>query len=216
VIAWPLGEPGQKPLSGAVGGFAVRPTTAWVRVGQLLLLRLHQGKEHYRVSSFHSSSALRLLAAACCCAVFVTGGCNQGPALTPVSGTITGADGKPLSVGSVTFIPDKDKGNKAAVSPVGQVDATGKYEMFTNGKKGAPVGAYKVTITANVPGQMGGAPAVKNPGDVKPGESPMPLPDPNATASKVDPKFANADTTTIRIEVVAGAQPGTYDIKLGK
>ena len=72
------------------------------------------------------------------------------PAVVPVTGTVTWADGKPLSNAMVTFIP---VGTTKGIGSDGVTDATGKYELQAprrEGDKGAPPGEYKVTISKRV------------------------------------------------------------------
>lgn len=67
-------------------------------------------------------------------------GCGtDGPAIYPVSGTVT-YNGAPVENAQVTFIPENG-------SPgTGQTDASGKYQISTRGKDGAALGLNKVTI----------------------------------------------------------------------
>ena len=68
--------------------------------------------------------------------VFALAGCTKsGENLAPVAGKVT-VDGKPLKSGTVSFRPDKAKGNNSAHQPNGTVDAEGNYSYMAN--KGAP------------------------------------------------------------------------------
>src|SRR5690348_17264028 len=53
--------------------------------------------------------------------------------LVPVSGKVT-LDNKPLTTGTVTLKPDKEKGNAAKVEPIGKIAEDGTYTIETNGK----------------------------------------------------------------------------------
>ena len=120
-------------------------------------------------------------------------GCG-GLKLVPVSGTVMLGD-QPLHGGGVCFIPDASQGNQARVSCVGRINAQGRYELSTSSVqgsesgRGAPLGWYKVTLLTTLPGS------------------------PEIT---VDRRYLDAETTPLRIEVVANASPGTYDLKLAK
>jgi hypothetical protein len=109
-----------------------------------------------------------------------------------VSGKATVGD-KPLTTGSVTLVPDKDKGNTSTEEPVGLITETGTYEVYTNKQAGAPAGWYKVVVTAQ-----------EMPDNTKP----------MATKSLIDEKYTKAETTDLKIEVKSGAPAGTYDLKL--
>ncbi len=81
----------------------------------------------------------------CCCALLLSplfAGCGgakvpQGPKLVPVEGTVT-MDGKPLAEASVMF---------GTGQGIGETDANGRFELKSiGGKKGCPVGEFKVII----------------------------------------------------------------------
>jgi hypothetical protein len=85
----------------------------------------------------------------CCLGVFLLGvftGCSSGPALTPVSGTVTDADGKPFDGALVRFIP---QGETEGHGGWGRTDADGKYEITAQrlNRKGLRPGNYKVILT---------------------------------------------------------------------
>src|SRR5262249_22805146 len=119
-------------------------------------------------------------------------GCGQEAKLVPVTGHVT-LDGAALSAGSVLFVPDETKGNNSQVSPRGMIDSQGNYELFSDGKKGAPAGWYKVVVSLTSPGI---APPPKGP--------------------TMDFKFQHPERTDLAIEVVPQPQPGAYDLKLTK
>jgi hypothetical protein len=125
-----------------------------------------------------------------------------------VSGRVL-VDGEPLrgQNGAVSFIPDNAKGNTANVTPTGNLDNAGNYTLYyAQGKKGAPLGWYKVQITATKLGpgiqmarkQMKGAPP--------PPPSNLPF----------DVKFTNIKTSGLEVEVVESPAAGAYDLKLTK
>jgi hypothetical protein len=133
------------------------------------------------------------------CAVLLSAaGCggSAGPKLVPVSGVVT-IDGEPFPKANVAFHPDVSKGNKfPQYIPAGAADESGKYELVTTARKGAPEGWYKVVVIA-------------------------PSPPPGAEAPKVGPppfdrKFTELEQTDLSIEVKAGAPPGSYDLDLTK
>ena len=79
----------------------------------------------------------------------VSAGCGpSAPKLYPASGTVT-FEGKPVEGASVLFIPQAGRPSMATT------DASGKFTVTTNGKPGAPLGTYLVTVTK----QSGGAAA---------------------------------------------------------
>ncbi len=119
-------------------------------------------------------------------AILTAAGCSGSQA---VSGKVT-VDGKPLTAGSVRYVPDKDKGNTATVEPVGTINESGTYVLYTNGKAGAPAGHYKVAVVAQD--------KVDN---TKPTE----------IKSLIDPKYNNAENSGLEVEVKSG---GSYDLKV--
>jgi hypothetical protein len=112
---------------------------------------------------------------------------------TPVQGTVT-VNGAPLAKGSVTFHPDSARGNSTPHIPVGTLDAEGRYKLMSATKEGAPLGWYKVTVTAQEPIDP------KNPYA--------------APKHLISPKFSDVSTSGLAIEVVKQAASDAYDIKL--
>jgi hypothetical protein len=121
-------------------------------------------------------------------------GCGQ-KAGVPVVGTVT-VDGKPLTLGTVSFRPDKTQGNTSTQEPSGEIDAQGSYKLYTAGKEGAPLGWYKIAIIASDP--------------IDP-KNPYAL-----TKSHVKAKYNVAETSGLSIQVVDTPAPGAYDLKLPK
>jgi hypothetical protein len=122
-------------------------------------------------------------------------GTGGGEKLTPVVGKVT-VDGKPLTTGAVTFHPDAAKGNSTPHIPVGTLDAQGNYKLMSATKEGAPPGWYKVTVSAQEPIDP------KNPY-----APPKHL---------INPKFSDASTSGLEVEVVANPSAEAYDLKLAK
>jgi hypothetical protein len=141
----------------------------------------------------------RLIASCGFCGIVWAGlsGCGTGGSekLTPVAGKIT-VGGAPLTTGSVTFQPDAAKGNKTLHIPVGTLDAEGNYKLMSATSPGAPLGWYKVTVSAQQPIDP------KNPY-----APPKHL---------ISPKFSDASTSGLAVEVVENAAPGAYDFQVTK
>ena len=106
------------------------------------------------------------------------------------------ADGEPVKAGTVSFRPDKSKGNTTVHEPFGEIDSQGNYKLFTGKKEGAPVGWYRVAVFAGEPVEVGNLS-----GQAK---------------WYANPKYASADTSELAVEVVEGPAPGAYDLKLTK
>jgi hypothetical protein len=119
---------------------------------------------------------------------------DDGPTLIPVVGTVL-VDGTPLPGAGVSFRPDPSQGNTTGYIPTGTADADGRYELITAAKKGAPVGIYKVVVTAPTPPITGG-------------EAPVAGPPP------FDAKYANAEETDLFIEITDEIPAPAYDIEL--
>jgi hypothetical protein len=115
--------------------------------------------------------------------------------LLPVTGKVT-IGGKPVTGGSVSYRPDKSKGNTWTGEAGGQINEQGEYTLVTKGQPGAPAGAYKVVVVAGPP----------------------------ITGDNTKPKasftigaiYQSYETTPLNIEVSDKATPGTYDLKVGR
>ena len=128
--------------------------------------------------------------------VLTANGCGlPGETFLPVSGQVT-VGGTPLKTGTVTFLPDAPKGNTTQHHPVGTINAEGRYELHTVGRKGAPPGWYKVVVHADENQQTG--------------RSAAPLPPRWTTHAR----YTTPGTTPPRVEVVEAG--GQYDLKLTK
>lgn len=139
----------------------------------------------------------RPASAAALVGLLILAGCGGGgEKLIPVEGKVT-VDGQPLTTGTVIFHPDTAKGNATMHEPRGELDQTGTYKIAVGTTTtGAPPGWYKVYVYA----------AVKtNPQDPYSPEKWL-----------VDPKYGDAATSGLAVEVKDGAPSGHYDLKLGK
>jgi len=131
------------------------------------------------------------------------GGCGGGKEqvpLVPVSGVVKNG-GAPMPMGTVEFHPDTGKGNNFKGTPRGMIKSDGTYTLNTDGRDGAPVGWYKVTVSGQGmpdPSKMGG----------EGGKAPTP--------PVVNAMYTKPDTTKFSIEVKDGAPAGTYDLSLSK
>jgi hypothetical protein len=67
----------------------------------------------------------------------------------PVTGKVT-LDGKPLAKGTISFHPDKSKGNTLNSPAVGNIE-NGEFSVAAGKDKGVPAGWYKVEIRSSVP-----------------------------------------------------------------
>jgi hypothetical protein len=118
-------------------------------------------------------------------------GCGDSIGHTvPVKGKVT-VDGKALSKGSVTFWPNKEKGNNSQHEAGGQISEDGSYEVYTKGKAGIPPGHYKVTVVAQTDADNTAPTKVK---------------------LLVPQKYTKAETTPLLIEVVENPASGAYNL----
>ncbi len=124
------------------------------------------------------------------CAVLATlAGCGTGgPELPPrakVHGKVT-LDGKALTSGFVTFVPDRSRGTSGPIG-VGGIDAEGHYELTTDRQSngdGALIGFHRVRIVARAPSQ-----------DAMQSSS--------MTPSLIPPRYENEETSGFAFEVKA-------------
>jgi hypothetical protein len=100
----------------------------------------------------------------------------------------------------ILFVPNPDKGNTGTHEPAGTVNKDGVYNLLTKGKKGAPPGWYKVVLTAH---------------DSQPQHAKTPKMK-SVAKSLLSPKYGQAKTTDLEVEVVENPASGAYDLKLGK
>lgn len=80
-------------------------------------------------------------------------GAENRPRLYPVAGYVLLA-GVPLAGGSVTLRPDSTHGGWE--QPTGSIEADGRYQVYTQGRSGAPAGRYVVVVfsTTSKPGDQ--------------------------------------------------------------
>jgi hypothetical protein len=147
---------------------------------------------------FQRQAGLASFVLAGACMVPGPAGCGDpygvGPTV-PVVGKVT-VGGQPVKAGTISFRPDKSKGNTSVHEPYGEIDAEGNYKLFTGKKAGVPVGWYRVAVFAGEPVEVGNLS-----GQAK---------------WYANPKYASADTSGLTIEVVAKPEAGAYDLKLTK
>ena len=132
-----------------------------------------------------------------CCALMIGCAKDDGLKLYPVSGRVL-LGGKPLTgvaQGGVSFRGHALKGNDTLHQPTGPIDTEGTFALFTAGKKGAPLGWYKVVVAAYA--------NTLAEGPVRP-------------RLLLDPKYYDVKKTDLSIEVVAEPAPGAYDLNVSK
>jgi hypothetical protein len=144
-------------------------------------------------------TALGLLLVWCLGALSV--GCGgtyiDGVKIVPVSGTVLVQD-QPLTgvpQGSVAFHPDAAQGNQSMHLPTGRLNADGTYELLTGNKKGAPLGKYKIVVSA-----------LEN--KLEEG--------PTMPRHILEDKYYAREQTDLTIEVIENPPPGYYDLKVTK
>lgn len=131
--------------------------------------------------------------------VLILAGCDSKPPPTPcfaVNGKITHQK-QPMTTGTVTFTPDAGKGNQSKEVALGFIGSDGTYSLTTNGRDGAPLGWYKVSVDP-----------LGMPKTAPPKDAPAPKP------AAINAKYKKADTSGISIEVTETPKPGAYDIEL--
>ncbi len=118
-------------------------------------------------------------------------GCSSQFTYVPVKGKVVmKKDKKPVTVGSIVFMPDKE--NALRKIPSAKIGPDGTFELTTEGKSGAPIGSYVV--------------CVRGPMRKVNGKEPPPLP--------FSMKYFDANESPLKIEVVASPAPGAYDFEL--
>jgi hypothetical protein len=149
----------------------------------------------------------RLAALLGLCAFLALAGCGKGDLkLVPVEGTVT-VGGKTLTSGVVTYWLEGEAEGSKKVAPIGNIGTDGTYKMTTNGKDGAPVGRYKVTVSTMMP------PGSDVPDATGGGKKPTPPKEANP-AVKIDSRYISPKTTTLKVEVSENPSSGAYDLKL--
>lgn len=115
--------------------------------------------------------------------------------LAPVVGQVSMPD-RTLTTGTVSFRPDAGRGNTSLHHPTGVLDATGRYELYTVGKKGAPPGWYRVLVFAD--------------GNATPTKTAHPAP----PRWIINPRYTSEQSTDLLIEVVEKPEAGRYDLQV--
>ena len=128
----------------------------------------------------------RLVMFFCLGGLFAVAGC--GERRVAVSGKAT-VDGKPLTTSAATILFAPDKDNPLQKIPSAVLDANGMYHVSTGDKEGVPLGWYKVYVAFDVKKSKG-----------------VPVP--------FHPKYLDAATSPLSVQVVANPPPGAYDLKL--
>src|SRR5262245_19257502 len=117
-------------------------------------------------------------------------GCSSGPAMAPVSGTVT-YKGQPLENAIVVFIPVEPDVLPAS----GLTDAKGRYQLLTKVPgDGVRLGKHRVTITARAPDRA------------SKGEIGMPT---EPAALLIPRKYTMPDTSGLVAEVRSGGSTST-------
>jgi len=146
----------------------------------------------------------RLLRLCCLAGLIAVVGCGADRLgkLSPVEGKVT-VNGAALTSGEVRLHPETPPKPGVVAESMAQVGADGSYKVTTNGKPGAPLGKYKVTVTV-----------MQSTGDTDPAKSAA-APAPTKESPKLfNPRFENPGDTPLQIDVVASPSPGHYDLKL--
>jgi hypothetical protein len=128
-----------------------------------------------------------------CFILLLSVGCGGPPAVAtvPVSGKVT-LEGQPVSSGLVSFAAADDKVGAGLCT--GIIGADGEYKISSDGKPGAPLGKYKVTVTPSM----------------------TPPPASGAPPSPFNARYMSSTSTPLVIEVVSNPAAGAYDLKLKK
>jgi hypothetical protein len=129
--------------------------------------------------------------AACAWLILGCGDSSNVGKLVPVVGKVS-VDGTLLKNGSVSFRPDKAKGNNSVHEPAGDIDEQGTYKLYTATREGAPPGWYKVLVNS---AEAGVYPPTK---------------------FYANAKYGDIDRSDLKIEVVEQPAAGAYDLKLKK
>ena len=124
-------------------------------------------------------------------------GCDRGPRLVPVTGTVL-IDGEPVENASVMFTP-QEGGRPAS----GFTDASGNFSLSTyQPGDGATAGTNLVSVTAR---DFTGVPPI----DPATGEVPRGGPEPKWISH---PRYSTPKTSGIKVEVERGMGPVTVEV----
>ena len=161
--------------------------------------RLQQtGRRRYR------KTGCRKLALLCACSapLGLLSGCGAedlvGPTV-PVEGKVT-FNGDAVPTGTVIFLPDAKNGNGAQYESRAPIDASGHYSLKTQGKDGAPPGAYLVGVASWKPPPERSDPNFNG------------FPPPNIPL--VPLKYNNPASSGLTAEARENAPAGEYDLEL--
>jgi hypothetical protein len=128
-------------------------------------------------------------------------GCGRSRPAIPNTRTVVGTvtcEGVPVRGGTISFWPDKERGNNSPYQPMSGIDTQGHYRLEISGEGGAVLGWYKVVVFAP---------------EMRISERGTPQP----TGKQLVPtRYGDVRTTDLRVEVVANAPPGAYDLKLAR
>lgn len=121
--------------------------------------------------------------------VAAVAGCGpSGPAIAEIKGKVT-LDGKPLTGGGISFIPQTAKGVRSS----GVINAQGEFTVYTpSGQKGAIVGTHTVVILPPLSATGGGS----TPGGTAPTDS--------GPVAPIPGKYSDAAKTDLSAEVKKG------------
>lgn len=124
-----------------------------------------------------------------------------GPVLTLAEGVVTLKE-KPLAGATVFFHPDGPGGHSCA----GNSDAEGKFTLYTNSKKGAAAGRYRVTVKYYT--RKDGSPLVVTDEDRANGVDADQMIAAGLAKMSVPKVYADQQTTTLLVEVLPnGSMP---------
>lgn len=137
----------------------------------------------------------------CCTAVLLLGvtGCDSGPKVVPVSGTVTLNDGKPLELIHVEFWSD------GGPRSWGKTDEAGKFTLkldAEDSKDGAIVGKHKVLLRDTWPLK-----------DNKLGDGGEWIDNSKGKKPRIHSKYYDESATPVSVEVKAG-EKNNFEIKL--
>jgi len=113
-----------------------------------------------------------------------------------------------MTSGQIRLWPEQAKPGGPPVEPIGAIGSDGSYKIQTNGKPGAPLGKYKVTVSVLSGG--GDSAAEADPANMKAGATGGP----KEQAKPYNPRFESPSDTPLTIDVTASPSPGAYDLKL--
>src|SRR5439155_1665891 len=142
------------------------------------------------------TAVLACLAGLLCLLAVGCGGDQKDPygigQMVPESGKVTYPKKLPKDATvCVAYVPEASKPRSANLSPSGIVDDQGNFTLKTGTKPGAPLGKYKVRVTATVPGDP---------------KDPYAVP-----RSLIKENYSDAKMTPLSIEVKENAPAGSYD-----